>query len=1071
MKIIYYILIFLIFSKISFAQTLPDFVSASPEAAILGSYAGPPVNLSIGQINYTIPIYNIKLNDFEFPLTITYHYGGFKPDTDPTMLGVGWTANFSGGIIRQIRGAADDSNTGTGYFDFASMFDGLENKTIANQVILLKKVVDEGADLRPDLYIVNTPTLTAKYQFTKDKEAIFMDYKNYILCSNTTETPIVIKSDQGIIYEFSEAEETETDNGAGAEITSYISSWMLTKIKLPNGTDSITFEYDDYYVKHNYYTRQWGIKDQGLNGVTSTTIDIASDDFTRSKIIKKINYPNGYIIFNNNIRTHPIYYINDPATLYVNTQQVMLQSASIYNNSDTLIKKYIFDYTNTDSYYYFLNSIKEQSQTSEIIDYYSFDYYNLSNIPIKRISNNKVDYWGYYNGRDFSESNFNYSLNPDYTYSITGALSKITYPTKGYCNIDYEANNIVRSGTDFDIENQVYTTSDSLVVYSDGSNDLFHEESYFKVPFSQYVEIKMEAFANEYGDIIECTADSEHIGAQILDINNPQPVYNTKTMTYWFDENDSLRLYGIVSDCSGSVGSYAKITVKYRTLRYEDDINDCNIDVGGIRVSRTIDYPINGEPITTKYNYFARNDSNPSTSSGYLADWHPTYKTVSVDKTDIYAGFIELPNGQLIVDNYPVATNMYRYYKKSIRPLTPLTVLGSNVYYTSVEILKSDGASGKTINDYDYFDQSVPYEVFPDFHTDIDYKQGKLIYSTQQQYKNNYFTTVKYEEFQYEDHNKPSNSSIIDTKIMRYPMETTVYDGDSYAKISTPDVFYIATISENSKEYNLVKTKTVDKNNDCDIINETIFKYNDENQISKKITHSSLGDTIINEFKYPSDINTGVYNSMVESNMLVNIVEQINTVDGDVTKSLLSTYKSDNNTFVQDKVYNLSINSPLSASEFDYFNGTDIDDHYGNTAEVEFVNYDNNGNPLYTIVKSSLHTVYLWGYQHQYVIAKIENTIYSTVEATLGSNLINNLSSSITPSSSDMVVLNTLRNTAAFSNSLITTYTFKPLVGMTSMTDPRGLTTTYEYDSQNRLDCIKDNNGKIIKKYDYHYAE
>lgn len=54
-------------------------------------------------------------------------------------------------------------------------------------------------------------------------------------------------------------------------------------------------------------------------------------------------------------------------------------------------------------------------------------------------------------------------------------------------------------------------------------------------------------------------------------------------------------------------------------------------------------------------------------------------------------------------------------------------------------------------------------------------------------------------------------------------------------------------------------------------------------------------------------------------------------------------------------------------------------------------------------------------------------------------------------------------------NSEITTYTYKPLIGLTSTTDPKGMTTYYEYDSFQRLKYIKDQNGNILKSYDYHY--
>ncbi|MDB5150139.1 MAG: hypothetical protein JWQ57_4159, partial [Mucilaginibacter sp.] len=51
----------------------------------------------------------------------------------------------------------------------------------------------------------------------------------------------------------------------------------------------------------------------------------------------------------------------------------------------------------------------------------------------------------------------------------------------------------------------------------------------------------------------------------------------------------------------------------------------------------------------------------------------------------------------------------------------------------------------------------------------------------------------------------------------------------------------------------------------------------------------------------------------------------------------------------------------------------------------------------------------------------------------------------------------------------MTTYTYAPQVGMTSMTDSKGLATTYEYDSNQRLINVKDKDGNITKHYDYHY--
>lgn len=51
----------------------------------------------------------------------------------------------------------------------------------------------------------------------------------------------------------------------------------------------------------------------------------------------------------------------------------------------------------------------------------------------------------------------------------------------------------------------------------------------------------------------------------------------------------------------------------------------------------------------------------------------------------------------------------------------------------------------------------------------------------------------------------------------------------------------------------------------------------------------------------------------------------------------------------------------------------------------------------------------------------------------------------------------------------MTTYTYDPLIGVTSVSDVNNKPTIYKYDLFNRLSYIKDFQGNILKKYDYHY--
>jgi YD repeat-containing protein len=54
-------------------------------------------------------------------------------------------------------------------------------------------------------------------------------------------------------------------------------------------------------------------------------------------------------------------------------------------------------------------------------------------------------------------------------------------------------------------------------------------------------------------------------------------------------------------------------------------------------------------------------------------------------------------------------------------------------------------------------------------------------------------------------------------------------------------------------------------------------------------------------------------------------------------------------------------------------------------------------------------------------------------------------------------------------NALMKTYTYDPLFGITTSTDPNNVTTYYGYDQLGRLKWIKDHEGNVLQSYEYHY--
>ena len=244
--------------------------------------------------------------------------------------------------------------------------------------------------------------------------------------------------------------------------------------------------------------------------------------------------------------------------------------------------------------------------------------------------------------------------------------------------------------------------------------------------------------------------------------------------------------------------------------------------------------------------------------------------------------------------------------------------------------------------------------------------------------------------------------------------------------------------------------------------------------IRSKSTIMDGEETIVENYLYPQD-KTGeiVYDAMVNSNQLVIPVETETTV-GEVVQKQVTNYIDKGNGFFPQSI---SISKNLLASPQQQPLEKRIHYEY-NTAGNVVMTYQlssTESNDGLDALEMKNVVSYIWGYDNQYPIVKAVNAPYALI-----SSFVNDISSKSDIDNDRMEGYNgaegdlrqaiqNLRNDPSLSNALITSYTYDPLIGMTSQTSPNGYTMYYDYDTEHRLKHVKDSDGNILSENEYNY--
>lgn len=90
-------------------------LNPAAESAQMIRYGNNVPSFYTGAMAYSVPVYTYSDPDFTIPISLDYHFDGFKPAQASGTVGYGWNLNCGGIITREIYGLPDED----GYFDAA----------------------------------------------------------------------------------------------------------------------------------------------------------------------------------------------------------------------------------------------------------------------------------------------------------------------------------------------------------------------------------------------------------------------------------------------------------------------------------------------------------------------------------------------------------------------------------------------------------------------------------------------------------------------------------------------------------------------------------------------------------------------------------------------------------------------------------------------------------------------------------------------------------------------------------------------------------------------------------------
>jgi len=251
------------------------------------------------------------------------------------------------------------------------------------------------------------------------------------------------------------------------------------------------------------------------------------------------------------------------------------------------------------------------------------------------------------------------------------------------------------------------------------------------------------------------------------------------------------------------------------------------------------------------------------------------------------------------------------------------------------------------------------------------------------------------------------------------------------------------------KKSAITSTSFFDNNQSIEQASETNFNiFNFEIASTKKIAD---GNTLEQFYTYPES----GYPQLSNAHIMSIPVKMEEKNDGKTVSKAETKYDNTNSVL------------PTSVLTFNVSNNAN------NTSKIakKIDLYDSVGNVLQMSSDAGVPSTIVYGYNQTLPIARITGITYAEISSFVQPIIDASNADAQNPANegSLLTALEQFRKNAALVNAQVTTYTYDPLIGVTTTTSPDGNRVNYKYNTKNQLEKIVNMDGATLKEYKYNY--